>query len=95
MSSRQVGPVGSDGTVRFAGGEREYTVRANGQRGELHMLGSVGDQQLRRLRPLPEACNRPGPTGPLAGFDLFWTTYAENYPFFAAKGIDWEAVRDR
>ena len=35
----------------------------------------------------------PGATGPLATFDQFWTTFAENYPFFAAKGIDWTAVR--
>jgi hypothetical protein len=33
--------------------------------------------------------------GPLGTFDVFWTTYAENYPFFALKGIDWNAVRDR
>lgn len=25
---------------------------------------------------------------------MFWQTFAENYPFFAAKGVDWNAVRE-
>ncbi|MDX1488852.1 MAG: S41 family peptidase, partial [Acidiferrobacterales bacterium] len=28
-----------------------------------------------------------------ATFDVFWQTYFEHYPFFAMKGVDWEAVR--
>lgn len=93
--ARQVGPVGSDGTVRFANGPRSYAVRARNGHGVMHQDGTVGDLRLRRLSQLPEACTRPAPTGPLAAFDIFWTTYAENYPFFAAKGIDWKAVRDQ
>jgi hypothetical protein len=91
----QAGPADPDGTVHFAGA-RTFTVRpARGpDRAVLHLDGSAGDRDLRRLRGLPDACTRPGPTGPLATFDQFWTTYAENYPFFAAKGIDWTAVRD-
>lgn len=90
----QAGPPRRDGTVRFLGPERSYTVRAHGRRGVLHLEGSVGDQNLRRLETLPERCSTTR-DDPLSAFDEFWTTYKENYPFFAAKGIDWNAVRDR
>lgn len=97
MGAAQVGVVGRDGSVRFAGTELAFTVRAERHQTRLvlHMDGSVGDRQLSRLQRLPDACTRPGPTGLLGTFDVFWQTYAENYPFFTAKGIDWQAVRDR
>jgi hypothetical protein len=93
----QAGKAAGDGTVRFAAKDLAFTARVEHHRTRLvlHMDGSAGDRHLRRLQGLPGSCTRPGPTGPLATFDLFWQTYAENYPFFAAKGIDWPAVRDR
>lgn len=94
ISPAQVGSVGGDGTVRFAADGVTYTLKANRPRTRLvlHQDISVGDRNLRRLRGLPAECTRPGP---LATFDIFWKTYAENYPFFAAKGVDWPAVRDK
>ncbi|MEV6837763.1 S41 family peptidase [Streptomyces sp. NPDC051133] len=56
---------------------------------------SVGHRTLRRLSALPAACARPAATDPRTAFDVFWQTFEENYPFFAQKGIDWHAVRDR
>ncbi|WP_133979148.1 S41 family peptidase [Kribbella voronezhensis] len=78
-----------DGNRFTAAGEQAFTVEHN----RLHVEGNVGEKVLRRLEKLPRTCTRPQPTGPLAVFDQFWTDYAENYPFFAAKGIDWRAVR--
>ncbi|MEV6561075.1 S41 family peptidase [Nocardia sp. NPDC051756] len=61
-------------------------------RAALHIDGSPGDRRLRRIPGLPERCdNATEPTT----FDVFWQTFQENYPFFAAKGIDWQQVRDR
>jgi hypothetical protein len=57
----------------------------------MQVEGNVGDKHLRRRPKLPQTCSRPQPTGQLAVFDQFWTDYAENYPFFKAKGIDWSA----
>lgn len=57
--------------------------------------GAAGHRKLKRMAALPEDCTRPAPTGPLASFDVFWHSFAENYPFFAAKGIDWESMRAR
>lgn len=67
-----------------------YTLRA-GVRAKLHIDGSPGDRSLRRLTALPATCRAPQP----GAFDVFWQTFQENYPFFAAKGIDWKEVRER
>jgi hypothetical protein len=95
----QEGGVGADGTVRFAATDLAlgFTLRPeHGQHGLVqHSDGSVGDRHLSRLPRLPSECGRPAATGPLATFDVFWQTYAENYPFFAAKGVDWTRMRDR
>lgn len=93
-SAQRTGPgtyTLGDGTV--------LTVRTRGDRdhGSVRADGDVGDRNLRRIPALPDACTSPGP-GPedsLAAFDVFWQSFEENYPFFAAKGVDWHAVRDR
>ncbi|MEU1103593.1 S41 family peptidase [Streptomyces tibetensis] len=56
---------------------------------------SVGHRSLRRIQELPAGCTRPTPQDPRTAFDVFWHSFAENYPFFAAKGVDWQDVRDR
>ncbi|WP_197084643.1 S41 family peptidase [Saccharothrix sp. ST-888] len=85
------------GSVTFAAPDATVlTLRPRGTReAALHIGGSPGDRMLRRIPALPADCSRPGPTGPVASFDVFWQTFEENYPFFAAKGIDWHAVRER
>ncbi|MGW2226354.1 S41 family peptidase [Streptomyces formicae] len=71
------------------------TVRGDGaRRATLHVSGSAGDRQLRRVAELPEGCGTTMPKDPVTAFDVFWQSFEENYPFFAAKGIDWHAVRD-
>lgn len=83
------------GPFRYATEDGEVlTVRP----GSVHIDGSVGDRAAHRLAALPDLCRdapAPGPAAdPVATFDVFWQTFAENYPFFAAKGVDWNAVRD-
>ncbi|RII20544.1 Peptidase family S41 [Streptomyces sp. YIM 130001] len=73
----------ADGTV--------VTVRAEGS---LQVAGAAGDRALRRLPGLPSDCERPLPKDPLTAFDVFWQSFEAHYPFFAAKGVDWDAVRD-
>ncbi|MEU6679834.1 S41 family peptidase [Streptomyces sp. NPDC046925] len=91
-SARRTGPgtyATPDGTVLTV------RARAGGDRASMRADGSVGSRNLRRIAELPEACTRPAPKGPRAAFDVFWQSFEENYPFFAAKGIDWHAVRDQ
>ncbi|MET7640748.1 S41 family peptidase [Streptomyces sp. NPDC005438] len=79
----------SDGTV--------LTVRLRGDRDHatLREEDSVGWRDLRRLPTLPAECGRTVPEDPRTTFDVFWRTFEENYPFFAAKGVDWHQVRER
>ncbi|MCC3772986.1 S41 family peptidase [Streptomyces sp. UNOC14_S4] len=81
-------------------GEAPVTVTPKGRdRAELAFADAVGHRTLRRVAALPANCRpatRPDPgADPRQVFDTFWQTYAENYPFFAARHIDWNAVRDR
>ncbi|MEV7388541.1 S41 family peptidase [Streptomyces sp. NPDC091215] len=72
----------------------------DGRRAQLSDDSSVGYRRLQRIGSLPAACTHPPSTGrlpssdPRASFDVFWQSFEENYPFFAAKGIDWRAVRN-
>ncbi|MGD3107518.1 S41 family peptidase [Streptomyces sp. YGL11-2] len=68
---------------------------AGADRARLAFDDNVGSRTLHRVGALPERCGRRPSRDPRAVFDVFWQTYAENYPFFRAKGIDWAAVRDR
>jgi hypothetical protein len=94
ISCTPMGEYAQSGDRFTADEEQAFTVRRHRDRAVMHVEGNVGDKQLRRLATLPKRCTVPGATGPLAVFDQFWTTYAENYPFFRAKGIDWNQVRD-
>jgi hypothetical protein len=91
-SARRTGP----GTYATADGAT-LTVRPGpgGNRATLGFDTSVGHRSLRRIQELPADCTRPIPKDPRAAFDVFWRSFAENYPFFAAKGVDWQAMRDR
>ncbi|MFH8485301.1 S41 family peptidase [Streptomyces longisporoflavus] len=70
-------------------------TRRDRDRATVAIDGSAGHRKLRRIPALPDDCTRPAPSGPLASFDVFWHSFAENYPFFSAKGIDWESMRTR
>nr|CTQ90242.1 hypothetical protein [Kibdelosporangium sp. MJ126-NF4] len=90
VDSAQTGPG------RFANEDFEFSLRADrGQRAVMRIDSSVGERHLRRLSTLPDLCRVAAPANRIASFDVFWTTFAENYPFFAAKGVDWAAVRAR
>lgn len=102
LTGPQDGDPGPHGTVRFVDDEGKPTVsmRPQGHRwARMQGDGSVGEVTLRRLPRLPNGCEpgklQPGKRDPVKVFDVFWATFAENYPFFAAKGIDWRPVRDR
>jgi hypothetical protein len=48
---------------------------------------------FRRLDRRPDVCSRKAEDTPLANFDIFWKTFAENYPFFATRKVDWDKTR--
>ncbi|MFE3183426.1 S41 family peptidase [Streptomyces violascens] len=91
-SAQRSGPT----TFETGGGQTVFRVRpgVTHDHAALHIDGSVGDRGLRRIAALPDTCRHTADRGPVATFDTFWQTFEENYPFFAAKHIDWHAVRD-
>ncbi|MFE7135654.1 S41 family peptidase [Streptomyces sp. NPDC057638] len=95
-SARSQGRPAPDGTVRFEGAGYALTMAPQGgDRAGLRIHGSLGTRSLDRIAALPERCGKPGPTDPVATFDVFWQTFAENYAFFDRRGVDWDATRDR
>jgi hypothetical protein len=82
--------------VRFTGdGIPPLTLRPVMRTGHARMTvsGSTGTRELLPIPRLPEACSRPLPSDPVTSFDVWWQTFAENYPFFRQHGVDWDAVR--
>ncbi|WDN56702.1 S41 family peptidase (plasmid) [Streptomyces clavuligerus] len=94
--ARSAGAPGPGGAVRFEGEGYALTMAPRGSdRAGLRIHGSLGTRSLDRIAELPQRCGRPGPTGPVATFDVFWQTFAENYAFFDRRGVDWDAMRAR
>ncbi len=91
-SARRTGP----GTYATPDGTT-LTVRPGpgADRATLGYDTSVGHRSLRRIQKLPTDCTRPTPKDARTAFDVFWHSFAENYPFFAAKGVNWQVVKDR
>ncbi|MFE4976760.1 S41 family peptidase [Kitasatospora sp. NPDC056651] len=95
ITATQAAAPGPDGTIRYVMGDNALTLTPRGRnRAVEHEEGGVGSKSLDRLDALPPLCATPAPNDPLAVFDRFWEEFEENYPFFAAKGTDWHAVRD-
>jgi len=96
-TSEQIGPRSPDGVIWFGRkGVPRQTVRKgpNGQ-ALLHLLGTAADVDLLPLHGLPSQCLRKVSDDPRTNFDIFWTTFAENYNSFGRKNVNWVAVRDQ
>ncbi|WP_051741917.1 S41 family peptidase [Kitasatospora sp. MBT66] len=96
FSGAQVGAPGRDGTVRYGQSGKAYASSSLTPRGRDRAVyqedGAASARDLTRLPGgLPAQCRQPAPQDALSAFDRFWATFEENYPFFAAKGIDWRA----
>lgn len=99
LKGTSAGRTGGHGaTARYATDDgTTFTLRpaGDGSRASMRWEHSPGLRKLERIEALPGTCTREVPRDPVATFDVFWQTFDENYPFFAAKDVDWEAVRDR
>src|SRR5262249_48687889 len=58
----------------------------------LHEDGSVSSVFLHRTESRPEVCNKPLADTPENNYAVFWQTFAEHYPFFKLRKMDWAAV---
>lgn len=77
---------GSPTTVQVLSGPSVDVMR-------LHLEGSASDYIIRRIGAAPAICDKETAKDAQATFDVLWQNYAEHYPFFALKQVDWNAVR--
>lgn len=83
-----------DTTSDDDGSVSTFTPGPGPNRALWHIDANVNARTLIRLPALPAACAHPTPATPIETFDVFWRTFAENYPFFAQRGIGWNQVYD-
>lgn len=95
-------PTGADPhEVRFVGAEfnpdvsalDDYRLRQgdDAENLRLQVVGAIADIDLHRVHRKPAPCLKaPLADTPLNNFDVFTATYAENYPFFTLKGVNWQ-----
>ena len=81
----------------FASGDETIRILAgpNPAGAVLRRSDDLAAMVLHRLSSPPPSCEQPVKDTPLANYDVLWTTFAENYPFFHLHGIDWDAVDRR
>lgn len=79
-----------------AAGLAELGQIENPSRDRFVLAGDTSRIGFERIAALPAPCRTPEPPSadPLRSFDVLWETFDENYPFFALRGVDWDAVRE-
>lgn len=84
----------SNSTGVFPSGNSVITVRRTADPNSLRMGWdwAAADILLRRTARLPEPCKQNPPDTPPKNYAIFWQTFAEQYPFFALRKVDWHAV---
>jgi hypothetical protein len=74
---------------------RMVTILPDGAQGaRVHVGFAASDMILHRIARKPAVCDTPTPNTPRSNFDVFAATFAEHYPFFAERKVNWTAVVD-
>lgn len=84
-------------SYRLTGDPVVFDVLAGGSqdRVRIHPDGAASEIVARRLPQRLSVCERATPDTPTSNFDVFATTWAENYPFFNLTHTDWAKVVKR
>lgn len=84
----------SNSTLAFSSDKAITTLSRTGDPNtlRLHMDWAASDMILHRADKLPEMCSRKPANSPQENYAIFWQTFAEQYPFFALRKVDWRAV---
>ena len=71
-----------------------FTILPGGSatQARLHVPFAASDRIIRRIGGKPAVCDAPPPDTPLSNFEVFATTWAEHYPFFADKKVNWDTI---
>jgi len=84
----------SNSTSAFAADKSIITIDRTDDPDTLRMRWdwAAADIILRRTDKAPEACGHKPANSPEEDYAIFWQTFAEQYPFFALRKVDWHAV---
>jgi hypothetical protein len=84
----------SNSIAVFPSGNSVITIRRTDDPNTLHMRWdwAAADIILRRTAMPPEQCKHNPPNTPPGNYAIFWQTFAEQYPFFVLRKVDWHAV---
>ena len=87
-------PEGALGAFTLQEAPVSFVILPGNTAGEarVHVAFAASDMIIHRIDRKPAACDTPTPDTPLSNFDVFAQTWAEHYPFFAAKNVDWPAI---
>ena len=86
---------GVDSLATFSSPDDDlFFIRAGGTTNHklLHRDGTPSDIRLDRVPRLPATCEPPTPNTPADNFEVFATTWGENYILFDQKKVDWHEV---
>ena len=88
VNSPEMAFTGDAGTVRLSAGTNAESMR-------MHRDGTVSDIVLRRISTRSKWCTEAAENVPQANYAIFWQTFAEQYPFFELRHVDWRAMDDK
>jgi hypothetical protein len=86
---------GAPAVFKLAGGSARVEISTGPSPPTLYLAWPAAASKVvcRRLDERPKIRDQKTENTPLANFDVFWTTFAEHYPFFPFHHVDWDAVR--
>src|SRR5262245_42495957 len=84
-------PAGASSAYKAAGSGTFLLIPTDGGRWRLHQNGAASDMIIAPASR-PAVCDRPTVDTPESNFDVFATTWAEQYGFFDLKKADWKAI---
>jgi Tricorn protease C1 domain len=58
----------------------------------MHVDGTSSDVLLHRTTERPKSCRLTAENVPPENYAIFWQTFAEHYPFFKLRHVDWHAL---
>ncbi len=96
--NRAVYVVDPSRSLPFFAADSDKLVIAPGRapsKRRLQVPSATSDIGIERIGDPPNTCAKRDRHGPRRSFDIFWRTYAENYPFFDLHDVDWNAERAR
>jgi hypothetical protein len=87
----------SNSIAVFPSGNSLISIRSTDDPNLMYMRWdwAAADIILHRTGSLPERCKQNPPNTPGENYAIFWQTFAEQYPFFALRKLDWHAAEQQ